>query len=265
MHIVEACNSENGTIKDKFESVRFDLEILEARIPTDEAKFHAEVSGVGSQMRLQQVVLEEIRTGINILQKQDNTIVEEASEVFQGIHRQPANAAKKNFDNTVQLIAIKAMISKLKDDFRLWRTTQQSLENKVELIEKRIKDLPTKDDLRAHAKAMEVTMARVQEVNTGLTTAMRHYKFSESTSHRPRSVAAGLCGIHPSRSHMFGSDYAPEDNSVGSKESLRDTDCELGFNFGGLRGGDGSNDGNNNGGNNDGNDGNGGCKLGVCN
>jgi len=159
-------------------------------------------------MRLQQVVLEEIRSGINILQKQDSTIVEEASEVFQGIHRQPANAAKKNIDNTVQLIAIKAMISKLKDDFRLWRTTQQSLENKVELIEKRIKDLPTKDDLRAHAKAMEVAMARVQEVNTGLTTAMGHYKFSESTSHRPRSVAAGLCGIHPSRSDMFGSDYA---------------------------------------------------------
>jgi hypothetical protein len=43
----------------------------------------AQVAGVGSQMQLQEVVLEDIRSGINSLLAQDNDIFHEANSIFQ--------------------------------------------------------------------------------------------------------------------------------------------------------------------------------------
>jgi len=72
VHIVQACNEENEILEDEFESVRANIEILETRIQADKQRVDAEVAGVGSQMQLQEAVLQEIRSGVNILQAQDN-------------------------------------------------------------------------------------------------------------------------------------------------------------------------------------------------
>jgi len=88
VHIIEACNSEKEVIDEEFLSVHQEIQILEGRIRTDRSLIEGEVSGVGEQMIMQQSILEELRNGINILQSQDNDIVREAAEAFEGIASQ---------------------------------------------------------------------------------------------------------------------------------------------------------------------------------
>jgi hypothetical protein len=64
-------------------------------------------------------------------------------------------------------------------------------------LERMTKNLATKKDLDDHAKAMDITMAKIQEISTGLMEHMGEYILSDSTSHRPRSVAAGPSYTHP--------------------------------------------------------------------
>jgi hypothetical protein len=85
VHVVQACNEEKELIEDEFVAVRQDLEMLEMQIFTEKAKLEGEVSGVGSQMLVQQAVINEMRQGISILQKQDNIIIKEAAGIFSGI------------------------------------------------------------------------------------------------------------------------------------------------------------------------------------
>jgi len=69
IHVVQASNEEKELIQDKFVAVRQDLELLETQILTENTKLEGEVSGVGSQMLIQQAVINEMRQGITILQK----------------------------------------------------------------------------------------------------------------------------------------------------------------------------------------------------
>lgn len=88
---------------------------------------------------------------------------------------------------------------------------QQSLENKVEAMDKYMMMLPTREDIQNHMKSMDETLQEIQQVSTGLTTHMEAYKVTESTTHIPRSlklpagyvasgyVAGESSNIHPSR------------------------------------------------------------------
>jgi hypothetical protein len=80
IHIVLACNKEKGMIKEEFIAVRQDLEQLEVHIGTEKAQIEGEVSGVGGQMLIQRAMINTMRQGITILQKQDNVIIKEAGE-----------------------------------------------------------------------------------------------------------------------------------------------------------------------------------------
>ena len=53
VRIVQACNKEKEILEDEFESVLFNIKILETRIQTDKHRVDAEVAGVGSQIQLQ--------------------------------------------------------------------------------------------------------------------------------------------------------------------------------------------------------------------
>ena len=61
VHVVQVCNEEKRLIDEEFNAVRQDLEILEARICIQKARLEEEVSGVGSQMMVQQAVINEMR------------------------------------------------------------------------------------------------------------------------------------------------------------------------------------------------------------
>jgi len=56
---------------------------LEARVRTDKTWLDSEASGVGTQIQMQQAVLLELRSGVTILQAQDNQIMEEANSIFE--------------------------------------------------------------------------------------------------------------------------------------------------------------------------------------
>lgn len=61
-------------------------------------------------MQLQQAVLEEVQSGIHILQNQDNQIVSKATNLFGGIHQELEAQSKTSTDNTLQMLALKYSI-----------------------------------------------------------------------------------------------------------------------------------------------------------
>jgi hypothetical protein len=83
VHIVQACNEEKEILEDEFESDNGNIEKLESRIFTDKQQVDMEVAGVGSQMQLQEAVLQQIRSGVNILQAQDYQLIQEANSIFE--------------------------------------------------------------------------------------------------------------------------------------------------------------------------------------
>jgi len=229
MHMVQACNEEKEIIEEEFLSVREDLGILEGRIRTEKATIEGEVSGVGGQMGLQQAIIEEIRAGISILQSQDSVIVQEAGMIFQGIHKQIADMVHKQTLNSSTLISHKKAIVELQKESKSASKRQDDLEEAVEGIQVFLGKLPTTSELAWHSKAMDETLSKIQEISTGLTTHMEEYKISESMSHRPRLVQAGLSFTHPDRRSRIR-----EDNS--DSYYTQDTREEATERYGFLRG-----------------------------
>jgi hypothetical protein len=74
-------------IKDEIGAIEQDLELPEVKIFTETARIEGGISGVGGQMLIQQAMINEMRQGIMILQKQDNVIIKEARDIFQTIHK----------------------------------------------------------------------------------------------------------------------------------------------------------------------------------
>jgi hypothetical protein len=118
VHIIEACNSEKGVIEEEFLSVNQDLQILEGRIRTEKSLLDQEVSGVGPQLMIQQTILDEIRGGINILNGEDNDIVREAKEAFDGITLQIQDMVKQQMSHASTLMNHKRSLVKIIE--RLW-------------------------------------------------------------------------------------------------------------------------------------------------
>jgi hypothetical protein len=97
-------------------------------------------------------------------------------------------------------------------------------------IKSSLKEVPSRRELREDATAMDEQLVQMREVNTGLTTAMEGYKFSESSQINFQIPQAGpSTTIHPERQRYFGSDVS----------SLIDTESEVTW-LGRIRGGAGS-------------------------
>jgi len=237
VHIIEACNSEKGIIEEEFLSVNQDLQILEGRVRTEKSLLDQEVSGVGHQLMIQQTILDEIRGGINILSGQDNDIVREAKEAFDGITLQIQDMVKQQTSHASTLMNHKRSLVKLIDDFKIWKNSHQSIENKVEQMDKYIKTLATKKDMESHTKAMDETLHKIQEVSTELTMHMETYKLSESASHKPTSIQAGPSGTQVTKEFAgFVDDTEYDSSSVDTRE-----DAERYYRS--LSGGNGSDEG----------------------
>jgi paraquat-inducible protein B len=182
-------------------------------------------------MLIQQAMINEIRQGITMLQQQDNAIIKEASNIFQGMHKQIHDSMKINTENATTLLNHRRSIMKLQEDVRIISISNISLASKVEAIEKFVKTLPTKEDLSTHARAMDKALAKIQEVSTGLTVHMEEYKMSGSTTHAPRSEQAGPIYRH-SDSHPQVEEYYEYESSLSTQGDARQ--------YYGLRGGTGS-------------------------
>jgi hypothetical protein len=88
VHVMEACNEEKEELEEVFDSVKNEILITESRLQTEKVRMDSEILGVGSIAKLQDAMLQELRSGIRILQSQDNPIVGDATDLFHGIRQE---------------------------------------------------------------------------------------------------------------------------------------------------------------------------------
>jgi hypothetical protein len=208
--------------------------IMESRLQTKKTRIDSEVQGVGSMMNFQQALLGELRSSIHILQDQNNQIVEEATNLFTGIKKELEDQSKKIVDIGLQNFANKVAVQGIQKMVGILSKRIDEVTTVLAIVTDQIKNIPLKRELRQFQAAMDDSVNQLAEANTGLTTAMEQYKFSEST---PLGIPQNLAGpsgtqtfIHPQRAAAF---YSP------SVSSLRDTASEYSW-HGGIRGGAGS-------------------------
>jgi predicted nucleic acid-binding Zn-ribbon protein len=85
VYVIEACNEEMDILEESFDSVKDGILIMESRLQSEKVRIESDVQGVGSMLQFQHAMLKELRSGIHVLQEQDNQIVEEATDLFVGI------------------------------------------------------------------------------------------------------------------------------------------------------------------------------------
>jgi len=107
VHVIQACNKEKDQLEEEFNSIRNGILIMECRLQTENVRIDSAVLGVGTMMQFQQAVLEELHSGIHVLQEQDNQIVAEATDRFAGIRAELKAQNKKILDNGLQTITVK--------------------------------------------------------------------------------------------------------------------------------------------------------------
>jgi hypothetical protein len=67
---------------------------------------------------------EEVGSGITTMQKQDNTIDQEARDIVKGIYDQIADMVKKQTGSLAALMSHKEAIVKMQDEFKIWKNIE---------------------------------------------------------------------------------------------------------------------------------------------
>jgi hypothetical protein len=178
-----------------------------------------EVQGVGSMVQFQQAILDEVRSGIHVLQEPGNQMAGEVTDLFVGIRAKLEAQSKKIVDNGLQIFAQKRSIQAIQKSVGILSKKVDEVTTVVATITQSLKTIPTKQEMQRHKITMEESLNTMAEVNTGLTMAMEQYKFSDST---PLGGQQGVAGpsqpyVHPERR---ASVMCP------SMSSLRDTGSE---------------------------------------
>ena len=196
VHVIEACNQEKDLSAEEFDLVRNGIVIMESRLQTEKIRIDSEVSGVGTMARFQDAMLQELRSGIHVLQSQDNQIVQEATDLFGGMRNELEAQSKRISDNTLQLLAVRPSTQAVQKGLSLLSKRVDKVFKTTAAITTSLKQIPTKLELQRHASAMEEHKIQMTEVNTGLTTAMEECKFSQSSLYNFRrpSIVAGPSG-----------------------------------------------------------------------
>jgi len=171
-------------------------------------------------MQLQEAVLQEIRSGVNILQAQDNQIVQEGNSIFEA-HKNELEAISKWVTNCDgQMLSIKGTNVRIQRSLQDMNSKIVKVNEILDAIKNSLRGIPSKRELREHAAVMEDQLAQSRELNTGLTMAMEGYKFSESASYnfgKQGPQAGSSTTVRPERRHYIGSDAS----------SLIDTESEI--------------------------------------
>ena len=107
VHVIDACNEEKEVLEEECDSVKNGILIMESRLQTEKIRMDSEILKVGCMAQLQDAMLQELRSGIHILQSQDNQIVSEATDLFNRMRQELEALAKPISDNTLQILAVK--------------------------------------------------------------------------------------------------------------------------------------------------------------
>jgi predicted nucleic acid-binding Zn-ribbon protein len=181
VHVIEACNEGKDILEEDFDSVRNGIMIMESRLQTEKTRIDSEVQGVGSMMNFQQAMLEELRSGIQVLRNQDDQIIGEATDLFAGIKAELDSQSKKVLGNELQNFANKAAIQGIQKTIGILSKRIDEVTTVLATVTETLKNIPSRRELRQYQDTMDESVNRLAEANTGLTTAMEQYKFSEST------------------------------------------------------------------------------------
>jgi len=167
VHVIEACNEEKDVLEEEFDSVKNGIVIMESRLQTEKIRIDSEISGVGTMVRFQEALLQELRSGIHVLQSQDNQIVQEATDLFDGIQKELQAQSKRVSNNTLQLLAVKNPVQTVQKGLGMLTKRVDEVVRTTAAITTSLKQIPTKQELRQHASAMEEHKVQMTEVNTG--------------------------------------------------------------------------------------------------
>jgi len=110
VHVIQPCNEEKDVQEEVFDSLKNGIILMESRLQTEKVRIDSEVQGVGSIMHFQQAMLQEIRSGIHVLQEQVNQIVGEATDLFAGICQELDAQNNKIIDNGLQIFTAKTSV-----------------------------------------------------------------------------------------------------------------------------------------------------------
>jgi hypothetical protein len=99
-------------------------------------------------LQFQQAILDEVRSGIHVLQEQDNQIVGEATDLFAGIQAELEVQSKKIVDNGLQLFVQKCSIQAIQKSVGMLSKKVDDITTVVAAITQSLKTIPTKQELQ---------------------------------------------------------------------------------------------------------------------
>jgi len=111
------------------------------------------------------VVLQEIRTRINILQSQDNQIVDEANSIFEVHKKEMEKLSKRILDNANQIISVKGTSIGIQRSLKDMNTKIEQVNKVLESIKTSLKEVPSKKDLKDHTKKDKTPLPIMSELS----------------------------------------------------------------------------------------------------
>jgi hypothetical protein len=147
---------------------------------------YADVLGVVTLVQLQEAVLRESRSGVNILQGQDAQIVQEANDIFVTHKNEMEAMSIKITDNANQILSVKGINIGMQRSLKDINSKIHKVNEVLDSIKNVLKEVPSRRELREHATTMDEQIVQMQKVNKGFITAMEDYKFSESSHYNFR-------------------------------------------------------------------------------
>jgi predicted nucleic acid-binding Zn-ribbon protein len=117
--------------------------------------------------------------------------------LFEGIRAELEAQSKKNTANGPRIFGQKVSIQAVQKSIGVLSTRIDEVNKVLTTITESMKTIPSKRELRQYQVAIDEMLVQMAEVNTGLTTAMEQYKFSESTPFEFRQTVAGPSGTQP--------------------------------------------------------------------
>jgi len=144
VHIVQACNEEQELLEDEFDSFKANIELLESRIQIDKHRVDSEVAGVGTLVELQQAVSQEIRSGVNILQAQDNQIVEEANSIFEAYTIELESMSERITGCDAQIQSIKGTNIGIQRSLKDMNSKIVTVNEVLNSLKNSLKDIPSR-------------------------------------------------------------------------------------------------------------------------
>jgi predicted nucleic acid-binding Zn-ribbon protein len=197
VHVIQAYNKEKAILEEDFDCMKNGIIIMESCLLTEKIRIDSEVQGVGSMMQFQQAMLEELHSGIHVLQEQDNQIVGEATDLFAAIRSELEAQSKKITDNGLQIFAQRVSIQAVRKSIGVVSNRIDEVNKVLATITESLKMIPSKRELRQHQVAMDELLIQIVEINTELTTGMEQCKFSESMPFDFGQNIAGPSGTQP--------------------------------------------------------------------